>query len=454
MIRWRPPTLGPIMRWRRAPQAVAVTALRAGAAFAIGLVLLIVDPFGFSATLDRVGREAFYKVFAPTFDSRDVPATVVLIDDAFLARQGLYWPMPYVAHAGLIRAIASYAPSSIFIDVVFIDEIPDRSLPNFIATLETIAETTPVFLAAASSETGAPTPIRPELQELIDRSEGITLVSILYGPGRDTDRAYRLRPDSMGRPAAAVAIYEQTCASSPRGCREIDVSADLDLVWGLPDRATCEGASGAGAPCGRIAHHAALRFLRLFIGGALGGAAPRFLREPDPVDVPGVPSVSAGAVAQGAYRDQLTPLLHERAVFYGANLALNGDRVRSPVNGETPGVFAHATAFANLELYGARFVRAAPPLGLPSVAHVALLLALAIVTGYGVELAAIRNNVPPSARLRLQIADHLILAIVVTAFEYGLLRSGPANWWGVFSAVAVARWTVDHLHLGGHLHRD
>lgn len=425
-----------------------MTAMRAAAAFAIGLLLLLIDPFGFSATLDRVGRDAFYKVMAPTFEEDEVSATVVLVDDAFLARQGLYWPLPYQVHGELLRAIASYGPDAIFVDVVFFDELPDPTLPHLVATLEAIAETTPVFLAVASSETGAATPIRPELQALADRSPGISLVSILYGGGQGTDLAYRLAPDQSGHEAAAPAIYRAVCASHPSGCHEIETGADLDLVWGLPARATCLRATGDDPECVRIAYQPLLRFFRLFAGGALGGAAPPFLSEPNPLAIPGVPSVSAGAVSQGAYRAQLAPFLAGRAVFYGANLALSSDRVRSPVNGETPGVFAHATAFANLELYGARYVRAQPPLGLPAPAHTALLLALAIVTGYAIEWAAVRRHLPPATRLRLQIADHLVLAIVVTAIEYGVLRSGPANWWGVFSAVAVARWMVDRMKIG------
>lgn len=462
MTRWRIPRRLHKFAWRalvrgRLPafgvphgvaHGVAVAATRGALVFFIGAVLLGIDPFGFSATLDRVGRDAFYKVLAPSFDTEEVSATVVIIDDAFLAEQNSYWPMPYVAHGELLRAIGSFAPRAVFIDLAFVDPLPDPTLPSLVAALEEVAETTPVLLAAASPESGAATPIRAELAALAERNDAVTLVSVLYGRGLGSDRAYRMSPDSAGHPSAAVALYQAVCAKSPRGCAAIPETVDLDLVWPLPHPFNCLAPS---RPCQGVSRQPLVRLFRHFVGGALGGAAPGFLVEPNPIEAAGMPTVSAEALSSGSYRALLNPLMEDRTIIYGANLALTGDSARSPVNGEVPGVLAHATAFTNLEVYGSRFVRAAPPLEMRTSVHLGLLLALAVMIGYGTELIAVRQGLTLNRRLQLQIAVHLGLAAVITGIEYGVLRSGPANWWGIFSAVAAARWVVGRLEIGGAL---
>jgi len=416
------------------------TALRALRTFAVAAFLLVVDPFDFSESLDRAGRDAFYKVMAPTFASDDVGATVVLVDDEFLRANTSYWPLPYLAHAEIVRTIAAAGPSAIFVDVAFVDELPDPTLTGFIEILSGVADSSPVFLAAASSETGAVREIRREFAALAEHHPNVTLVSVLVGQGID-GRAYQLAPDAAGRPSAAWALHTQVCRSTNTACSTGPPTPLMEIVWPLPAASNCASSRGAEL-CRRVSRHAVVRAARFLIGGALGSLSPTWLREPDPIIVPGVPVIAANSVVRGSNQAAVRDALAGQTVFYGARLALATDLLDSPINGAVPGVFAHATAFANLRVYGDRYVRTDPPFGLPDVIHELVLLAIATAAAFavlsylhGVQAGAVR-------RITLQIGAVIMFAIVLTVIEYGLLRSSPANWWGIMGALAASRWTV------------
>ena len=100
--------------------------------------------------------------------------------------------------------------------------------------------------------------------------------------------------------------------------------------------------------------------------------------------------------------------MKDRTVFYGAQLALATDLTDSPINGAVPGVFAHATAFANLEVFGSRYVRTQPPLAMPDVVHELLLLAIATALVFVVTTYARRTRATANRALLLQIGAVLV----------------------------------------------
>ncbi|MGL6043999.1 MAG: CHASE2 domain-containing protein [Sandaracinobacteroides sp.] len=102
------------------------------AAFVLGFVLTLLDPFGLSEGADRLSERTVLGAFAPFLSGPDAPRagqtriTVVIVDDAFLQRYRLAvepdatWPISRADQtAYLFEPILEHLPRALFIDWVF-----------------------------------------------------------------------------------------------------------------------------------------------------------------------------------------------------------------------------------------------------------------------------------------------------------------------------------------------
>ena len=82
------------------------------------LGLLVVDPLNAGSGSGQRSEQAVLRIVSPFYDaSRQV--TVVLIDDAFLARIGSGWPMSYREQGLLLRRILAHEPAAVFVDLLY-----------------------------------------------------------------------------------------------------------------------------------------------------------------------------------------------------------------------------------------------------------------------------------------------------------------------------------------------
>ena len=301
------------------------------------------------------------KVYAP-FAGWNYPvaqredSTVLLIDDLAIQKAGQQWPAQYSYYARLLKAVGSYEPRAIFLDMYFSAQREDPTLPRFIEQLCKLGKTTKIYLGA-TKRGGESYLLRPELEALAGTC--FEKVALHYSPD-SVDRlawTYPLEETSAaeghGRTVrtAALAMYED--ATGKKLHRD---EYPLALTWGLT--ASHDGI-GWGLKDGKYESESYCRDSH-----GLGEYAPRFVRNylyhdgKKPVCVYHE-TLSVRELAAKTETDisHLTQRLANRTVFIGTAFTDSADVVLSPIHGRIPGVYLHAMAFDNLMTFGQAYPR-------------------------------------------------------------------------------------------------
>lgn len=319
--------------------------------------------------IDEVVKRATTRIYAPLLslnypDSGQRSIAVVTLDDTDLREYGLNWPVPLDYYQRLLDSVVKRKPQAIFLDVVFLDNKPEREVnalvgaacrateagvPFFMATFARGALTSNAErkLFGARTATGVPcaVPVRSNVTpDSLDQSQW----------------AYPLKPraeDEAGRYAAelpdsvALTIYCRFHAATCPAHAEVPQA----LVWATRAAPTnveimvTRDAGGALKPVCR----GVWNWWEVIPGA---GLVMQLAGRPSLPLCPYNQVVPVRAFkGQGFAPQELDEALAGKIVMIGADLKAVGDNAFSPLHGRLPGVHVHAMALDNLISFGGQY---------------------------------------------------------------------------------------------------
>lgn len=311
--------------------------------------------------IDEYVKRAMTRIYSPLLslsysDKGQQDIAVLTLDDADLREYGLNWPVPLDYYQRLVDGVVKRHPKAIFLDVVFLDNRPERevqsligaacrateaAIPFFLATFarEALSSHTEKTIFGARTKAGQPCviPVRSNVSpDALDQAQW----------------AYPLRPLSEDEVAkasslpvsAALAIY---CNLYPATC-PTHAEVALALIW-----ATRTTSSNLATMVTRNEHGTLVAVCR----GSwnwweiLPGATMIYEISLGPL-LPLCPYNQVIPVRAfkgfGFSSNELDNALAGKIVMIGADLKAIGDNVFSPLHGRLPGVHVHAMALDNL----------------------------------------------------------------------------------------------------------
>lgn len=442
------------------------------------LLFVLFNPFGLDQQSDDYTQSVLVKHLSPWYPpaGQDRVSAVVITDDAAESLAGGY-PLPFDAHASVLKRIMCRDPAAIFIDLNFrtvrgspqdmsrlVDALSFRVGPEGCGprTPQQLAkgDFAPVFIAVVRNEqsrcvawTDASAQACPDMAPLKRfRQVAIPLnITGILQHGRYVLTAEGRNPDGRARKqlTPAMAMAQAVCRRRPGDLPFCDAapratSDPLVLQWGYYPSAWalsrysmegCEALTAAEADAGtRLSS-----LMRLVTDGfSQDTASPHHFAQDRPVQAcPYTDYVDADRLilpnddADAA----LDALIKDRAVIYGADITALPDEVTSPVQGVLPGLFAHAMAVDNLLSYGDAYWRDPPPvfagLDVPQLGEILLAL---LFTGFtvGVSRGWIAGTWPRYALVPAYLLGAAFFVVVVNlAFVFGMA-------WPPLNVVALA----------------
>jgi CHASE2 domain-containing sensor protein len=428
-------------------------------AVVVVFLLTFFDPFGFESATKNQSANIFYKIYAaayPTTDQANI--SVVLLGDRTLRRIDEPWPPSHLVHGQILNAILSFQPAAVLVDIFFIHSRPEDNFDNTKYVIDKYDESrVPLFMVAAGGSTRAPQPARPEILQLADLGK-VRLVSAEVVNRIGEPPLYPLHEDEDHRIPAALALYRSVCQKlAVNKCQQIpaDEHNEMEVVWGLPPAPfNCErvATTSRAALCKELLTSVIGRTLQLLWEAVI----PSDWRPTDPVRLPFHAAISTEDLLDGGKRAQLTQLLTNKVVVYGADVALLKDFVLSPVHGSIDGAFIHAMALDNLLTFGNRYIHRGA--GHESFRRewtefqpvTLMLVAALVIIGMRRHRLAKRITWNDYAKHNLKDADeHLlrviywllvVLIAIAGAVEFFLYDISPINWLALLIVVHFAHW--------------
>lgn len=305
------------------------------------------------------------------YDSHSADIAVIELSDRYLSFVQESWPPSYAAYAAMLEDVALYQPASIFLDIAFVHERPDESLPQLMDSLCRLhAQNIRVYLAGLENEQGQ-LRLRQELETGVVK-DCYTAVGIGYSPAHNTKLALTyplispgqvgtLASTPQGIPSAAYAIAadHDRDAKLQRALQDSSAERTMALIWSLEQQAPMSWGIWEG--CTTRSHWMwellpqPLR--QLLIDSAVVSDKKRSL-EPACPSHRHVPLNLITDPQTREARDWLRRNLHAKHVLIGPTVAGVNDMILSPIHGNIPGVYLHAMALDNLLTYGADFKKA------------------------------------------------------------------------------------------------
>jgi hypothetical protein len=338
----------------------------------MGLVVLSMNPFGYSVATAQLTQNALYRVIAPFYlsEARDDIVVVLLNDVAIdeLNKSGFIsaneWPIRYQDQANILGSIARHQPRAVFTDVYFKRERSlDDTLPNMqrrLAHYQQRYGTRFLFAGGMADEQLNP------IQQKLATDFGLSIHG-WSGFGE----AYPLQID--GRRTVAYELYKTACQGSsplstcaPDRATAEDVADDtaLSVRWGSsPADPAFPSYTERSCEAEDSATYSMLRQIGL---GLLNGLIDfENIDERLLVKCPYHTVIFADELfhveklGTAEEKERLDKLLRDKMVLFGVTLEGLNDVARSPAHGQLPGVMKHAMALDNLMHYGSDFTRAA-----------------------------------------------------------------------------------------------
>jgi CHASE2 domain-containing sensor protein len=358
----------------QAPLLVALTAF----------IISFVDPLGIEeATADRANN-TIMRLSSTLYGSSN-RVTVVVIDQQYLDRRGVAWPLSYAEQGLLLSRLARHKPAAIFVDLLYKNPHarPDDLPEDLLRPVRTAD--VPIFLAALPAQGG-----ERGRRDTLDAASILPAISAdpLIHPRGEPARiglvgwsGYGSRyPMFVGTDATlrtpAYALYQYYCAQPPAGfscgTKPPQFTHPLAVRWGAfvprqlashyePGLCQYTNAAAQDSYAGFLMRTAAL--LRQFARAVLD-RTDESTHLNDRLPCIGITLLPAWAVMnpfeEGNQQLIDAALQGSPLVVLGADVPGIPDRVVSPVHGQVPGVVLHAMALDNLLTAGDRYVSEAP----------------------------------------------------------------------------------------------
>ena len=271
--------------------------------------------------------------------------TVVLFREENLAELAESFPVSYARHAEVLEALSVYGPRAVFVDFAFIDA---RSAEDQAALGRAICDLNargkvPVYLAAPAPSSGRDqgSPINARLLECaepvnaqMDVERGVSgVLTYLHGTAGGGD--LRVPVDAR--------LRDVRRARAPRGRPRLNPAAaqPMEIIWG------------------NLASKLNESWMHCSSEGALSHLF-NILRENPLAAKRTCPHTNTISVVHllGPHNAGVRRAVEGKAIFYGGNFQMVGDRVISPVYDDLPGVYLHAMAYDNLVTFGSTYKRA------------------------------------------------------------------------------------------------
>jgi CHASE2 domain-containing sensor protein len=323
------------------------------------VVFTLLDPFGLSSSSDAASERWLNRMFASGYGHLgQQQIAVVLIDDAYLQRNGTFWPMPYDEQSKLFKNLLGFKPKAVFADLLYSHDHADGQAGKDSQLLANVFERyqrrgIPFFLAnsgVAQKEAG-----HVNALESLSSASSPALVQ-----WSGFDERYPLAVStSMGTlETPALALYreycrDRLCADIPADAASAVTAPPMAVQWGLnmpPEQSSVARADDCRA---------------------IGGLAEEFWKQlmhavfwklDDSDDKPVCRyaltlTATDLEVTDEQDRELIGRLIANRLVLVGADITSASDLTESPVNGLVPGVFLHAMALDNLITQGMKYDR-------------------------------------------------------------------------------------------------
>jgi CHASE2 domain-containing sensor protein len=313
------------------------------------VLLAVLDPFGLASSSDKASAQWLNRMFASGYPSAGQQrVAVVLIDDAYVMRNGTSWPMPYGEQSKLFKRLLAYKPKAVFVDLLYSHDHSYGDPEHGSQLLANVFERyqrqgIPLFLA----NTGVLRGDAGRANTLEHFAQVSRPASVVWA---GVDDRYPLAVETALGPmeTPAMALYRQFCAAQSCARLPDDALAAVGLQpiavqWGLklaPEQARIADIRDCAASRHFLLDGIAQFFQAVFwkLDDSAQARCPYSL------------TLSASDLEVSSPENQalLGELLRDRLVMVGASITSTGDLVQSPVHGQIPGVYLHAMALDNL----------------------------------------------------------------------------------------------------------
>jgi CHASE2 domain-containing sensor protein len=268
--------------------------------------------------------------------------TVVLFREENLAELAESFPVSYARHAEVLEALSVYRPRAVFVDFAFIDARSPQDqarLGRAICDLNAQGKV-PVYLAAPAPSLGRDDGARINAP-LLECAEAVN-AQMDVERGVSGVLTYASGAGAAGsRWTPAFAMYDARARLDARPRLAPEDAQPMEIIWG-------NHASKLNESWMHCTSEPAL--WHLF----------NILRENPLAAKRTCPHTNTISVVHllGPYNERVREAVEGKAIFYGGNFQMVGDRVISPVYDDLPGVYLHAMAYDNLVTFGSTYKRA------------------------------------------------------------------------------------------------
>lgn len=318
--------------------------------------------------VDEVVKRAMSRIYAPLLslnysDAGQRAITVVTVDDTDLNEYGLSWPVPLDFYQRLLDGVVKRKPSAIFLDVLFLDNKPekevqsliraacraaDAGIPFFMATFarELLSSDTERKIFAARTKFGVPCVTAARSNVTPDSLDQSQWAYPLRPRSEDEIEQSGVFPDSVAL-SIYCRLYATTCPSK--------TEVPLSLIWASKAEPTNVSTMVARDKQGTL--------MTVCRGHwnwweVLPGANMLFQLAGNPI-LPLCPYNEVIPVrafkGYGFSAAQLDEAVKGKVVMIGADLKAIGDNSFSPLHGRLPGIHVHAMALDNLISFDGRY---------------------------------------------------------------------------------------------------
>lgn len=357
----------------------SMTRLRRGLLLGVlGLLILACDPLGLSSATDKASEQFFNRLLSAFYSDRGQQQIVLLLlDDAFLLRHDLHWPLPYQEQAKVLARLLHYRPQAVFVDLLYShDHSRANETPQVLANVfaRYAQQDIPVLLAS----TGQTLPQTNQADTLSELAKVTKPAIIQWDDQGDRYPLTVTGSDGQPLPTPAQALYQEYCQRQTCELREMAADAPpIAVQWGLH--------TASQQPLLSNSQHCQLRSSALAETFQMVLTA-LFWRFSTPATLPCPYTLTLNAAELETTlpeeRALLRSVLQGRLVLVGADITGAADRIHSPVHGQIPAVYQHAMALDNLITLQADYYRDPPSLGdtsLDVISIVGLVFAAAIL---------------------------------------------------------------------------